>query len=469
MDKIQAIKERHSVRKYKDKPLENNPIISPTRGRDDKYHYTFDKWEPWSGRITDDGKILGDVTYIAIYVRHKHIWSNVQYIYKDKGTQCTAHRYCNVNGEYHDQSRTVKTIPIIKDGDDATCTEKGYTTYIANFYDDWNRPGPLEPLRLEDINPKGHDYAPATSLGNNIKDYILDGEVYNTQHYIYCKRCNLNFTQDHNWEPEDTGGLITSYAVCLVGGKKKIRCQTYGCKGFYEVEILPEGHKLQKKEQIDSTCTKIGYEKHQQCNVCGLYFSQNDNKWSYGHYKNPYTISPLGHNYEIDVDKTKKANCVEYGIAVESCTRRCGEPGEKIETIIPPRGHDWAWQSTTTFPTCTQEGEEIHYCQNTNDNRETKLYEKCKYEPIKVIIPKEPHQPKIEKGEKPTCTRDGLSDGSVCKICNTELIPQHILPALGHKYVVKSLVPAENTLRREIRYGCTRKGCTHHYNIQFVK
>lgn len=456
-------------RNYRDKPLENITHASPSRERDNKYHYSFSGWFLQQGRATSEGEILGDVTYIARYARHNHIWSNAQYTYKDDGTQCTAHRYCNVNGEYHDQSRTIKTIPTIKDGDDATCTEKGYTTYIANFYDDWNRPGPLEPLRLEDINPKGHDYAPATSLGNNIKDYILDGEVYNTQHYIYCKRCNLNYTQDHNWEPEDTGGLITSYAACLVGGKKKIRCQTYGCKGFYEIEILPEGHKLQEKEQIDSTCTKIGYEQHQQCNVCGLYFSQNDNKWSYGHYKNPYIISPLGHNYEIDTDKTKKANCVEYGVAVEACTRHCGEPGEKIETIIPPRGHDWTWQSTITFPTCTQEGEDIYYCQNTNDNKETALYKKCEYDPKKVIIPKEPHQPKIEKGEKPTCTKDGLTDGSVCKICNTELIPQRILPALGHKYIAKSLVPAENTLRREIRYGCTRKGCTHHYNIQFVK
>ena len=72
-------------------------------------------------------------------------------------------------------------------------------------------------------------------------------------------------------------------------------------------------------------------------------------------------------------------------------------------------------------------------------------------------------------GYKPTCTKDGLSNGAKCKICNTELTLQYTLPALGHKYVAKNVVPAENTLRREIIYGCIRKDCKHNYHIEYIK
>jgi hypothetical protein len=74
------------------------------------------------------------------------------------------------------QSKKIKTTPIILNGDDATCTDMGYTTYVANFRDSWNMTNPQQSIRIKDIPAKGHDYAPADSLGKNIYNYFLEDE-----------------------------------------------------------------------------------------------------------------------------------------------------------------------------------------------------------------------------------------------------------------------------------------------------
>ena len=473
----------YKIFKYKDNPLNPEPPEQkpqePTRGYNDLYHYTFRTWSVWSGRTTSDGRILGDVSYIANYDKHEHPWEETTYEFTKNGKECTASRICKFehNGhiEEHSQNRTIKTTPTILEGDDATCTEKGFTTYIANFRDDWNRSEPLKTYRIQDIEPKGHDYAPADSLGKNIYSYVLKNEKgefeeHYTGHYIYCKRCHYSYIEPHNWQPiEDTE--ITSYAACLIGGKRKYRCQTFGCEGYYYEYIEPNGHNFTEDRQVkevESTCTKPGNRAYKQCSDCLLFFSENANIMAYGEKTNKsFLTAPKGHDYKLV--SVEKANCVNEGKEYKSCTRLCGEEGADIEIIIPPRGHDWVWQSTITPATCTQEGKEKYYCQNTRSDKVTELYKQCEEEPKEAIVPKTPHQPVTTYGYKPTCTKDGLSDGTKCRICNTELTLQYTLPALGHKYVAKNVVPAENTLRREIIYGCIRKDCKHNYHIEYIK
>ena len=78
-----------------------------------------------------------------------------------------------------------------------------------------------------------------------------------------------------------------------------------------------------------------------------------------------------------------------------------------------------------------------------------------------------PHTPVVIKGTPPTCTEKGESDGRECAVCKDILLEKHELPPLGHHMISKSLVPAENTLRREIMNTCVRKGCNYKIHLYY--
>jgi hypothetical protein len=117
-------------------------------------------------------------------------------------------------------------------------------------------------------------------------------------------------------------------------------------------------------EAVESTCTKSGNVAYKQCDDCLLFFPDNAGERAYGEKTNKsFLTPPLGHDYILNEKRPiKKADCETAGDEYRTCSRKCGEEGADITIIIPPRGHDWAWQSTTTPATCTQEGKEKHYC-----------------------------------------------------------------------------------------------------------
>ena len=49
----------------------------------------------------------------------------------------------------------------------------------------------------------------------------------------------------------------------------------------------------------------------------------------------------------------------------------------------------------------------------------------------------------IGEAKAATCTEAGLTNGSFCSVCNTELVAQEVIPALGHDYVIIPAVEAE--------------------------
>ncbi len=74
---------------------------------------------------------------------------------------------------------------------------------------------------------------------------------------------------------------------------------------------------------------------------------------------------------------------------------------------------------SSSAPTCFVQGERLYQCG---------VCEKTQHFTDRRLI----HKPKITKGTPATCMEDGLSDSSVCELCDTVLSVQTVIPQLGH-------------------------------------
>ncbi|MBR3597431.1 MAG: hypothetical protein IKL47_10705 [Clostridia bacterium] len=74
-------------------------------------------------------------------------------------------------------------------------------------------------------------------------------------------------------------------------------------------------------------------------------------------------------------------------------------------------------------PTCFDTGERAYECAV------------CK-ESISFTDEKLTHVPVPTEGKAASCTEDGISEGSKCSLCDTVLVPQNIIPALGHDEII---------------------------------
>ena len=66
----------------------------------------------------------------------------------------------------------------------------------------------------------------------------------------------------------------------------------------------------------------------------------------------------------------------------------------------------------------------------------------------------EEHTIVTDKGYAPTCTKDGLTDGSHCSVCDKVIVAQNVIPAKGHSY--KNYVTKATTSKN----GSTVTKCT---------
>ena len=143
------------------------------------------------------------------------------------------------------------------------------------------------------------------------------------------------------------------------------------------------------------------------------------------------------------------------------CTHECGI-NKFIE--IPKREHSYKMIEPihkTELP-CKEPYSVRYICLNEED----KYYESCNNEKTEEGV-LDPHTPITIKGIPPTCTTKGESDGTRCKICGDILEKKYELSPLGHHMISKNLVPAENTLRREIMNVCSRKDCDYKIHLYY--
>ena len=419
------------------------------RNYDDNYHYSFNGWKLVSGKFNEEGGIKSNIIYIAIYNEYPHNWKPTTYTFDEITKECTALRFCEVREEYHEQKVTVQTTAVVLKGDEPTCTEDGTTTYIAVFKDYWNKTEQPLQYSLKNIPSPGHNWSNAQKIGENGKFGY---------HYYYCYVCNEAVVEKHKWNE----GQAVTLDACNIGGKKKKTCTTPGCNAYYYTKIDPQPHVFSDIiPHINPTCTKEGNLAYKKCNICNLFFPDNAETNSYGSFNIlPFEIPKIPHNFEIE-EVLQKADCTKTGEKKQICSYGCGN----FRLIdIPARGHKWNTGETLQTVSCSQKGKILYTC--LNNELDNKYYNPC-YDTWIEEKPKLPHTLQTDKGEAPTCILNGVSDKIYCSVCG-EIIQDHYqIPALGHYCVSKFLVPAENTLRREVHFTCTRKGCDYGYDFGF--
>ncbi|MGN0469244.1 MAG: fibronectin type III domain-containing protein, partial [Acutalibacteraceae bacterium] len=252
-----------------------------------------------------------------------------------------------------------------------------------------------------------------------------------------------------------------------------IKKQEYIEKAAHEEEEIPE---------VLPTCTKTGLTSGSKCAKCGEVL------------KEPELVQMLGHNMS-DWKIQKEATCFESGIQAKYCLRcdyfvtqdiavkdhvlsqwitdfepDCVNTGKQhiecvvckavIETdITKANGHKY--EKDETAATCTSDGYITYTCSVCGESYAEKTENALGHSEVtdeavlptctengltqgshcsvcgiiikaQTVIEKTGHTEIIIKKSEPTCTQSGLSEGVKCSVCGEILFSQEIIDPVGH-------------------------------------
>lgn len=128
-----------------------------------------------------------------------------------------------------------------------------------------------------------------------------------------------------------------------------------------------------------------------------------------------YTTGLCNHSWIVK--ESQKAECETPGYTLYACSI-CGEV--KVEDM-QAHGHDVGESTVTKEPTCTTTGIATSTCK------------KCE-KTFEEILPALGHTEVTDAAVAPGCETTGLTQGSHCSVCDTVLVPQQEVAALGHQY-----------------------------------
>lgn len=137
------------------------------------------------------------------------------------------------------------------------------------------------------------------------------------------------------------------------------------------------------------------------------------------------TTDDSGHSHKWQaIAVTKIPTCLEKGEIAYAC--QCGET--KIEEV-DAKGHSYDEGITLAEPTCTTSGMKLCGC------------EVCGYYGM-VSIPAKGHTEVTAPAVAPSCTMDGLTEGSHCVDCDEVFVPQEVVEKTGHSTKVTGIKKA---------------------------
>ena len=297
-------------------------------------------------------------------------------------------------------------------------------------------------IREEEIPALGH--TAKTDKGTSptcTEDGLSDGS--------HCEVCGVVLQEQtvipaKGHTPSAEWSVVTT-PTCTQGGSKVKYCVDCG-EVVETAEESATGHKPVVDEAVPATCTTSGLTEGTHCSVCGLTLTA------------PEVIDPLGHQWSKGM-VVVAPTCTKPGVKEITCLR-CEET--KTEVILA-LDHEFSDEWTVdTEPTCTTKGSKSHHCircdeksdetvipatghsftKYTSNNDATCTEDgtktaKCDHCDVTNTIPDvgtAGHKPIADPSVAPTCTQNGLTEGSHCSVCGEVLTAQEQIPALGHRF-----------------------------------
>lgn len=274
-----------------------------------------------------------------------------------------------------------------------TCTALGERTYTCSdcgyFYTDTIQPTG----HTQTVIPAVDATCEESGLTEGVKCSVC-GETLVKQEVINAKGHSEATREENRAEPTCADdGSYTLVTYCTVCDKVlSAEVKTIPATGLHSyVDTVTE-----------PTCTQDGYTTHT-CSVCGDTYTD-----SY--------VEKTGHTEVID--EAVPASCESAGKTQGVHCSVCGTVITAQEEI-PALGHKWGEWVRTKDSTCSAHGEETRVCSNCNKS-ETNALELADHHEV------------TREGTKPTCTKDGLSDGTYCDVCGKTLKEQTKIKATGH-------------------------------------
>lgn len=288
-----------------------------------------------------------------------------------------------------------------------TCTEKGYTrnTCLTCGY----------VYATNEVDPLGHRYTTVVTAPT------CTAQGYTT---YTCSTCKHAYTDDYIDALGHTEGSIVvennSAPDCVNEGSydNVVYCTVCGeelSRDTITVDAL--GHDEVHHEAKAPTCTEIGWNTYETCTRCD--YTTYTEKAALGHWLTYYSA--------------KSPTCLEVGCnAYESCNRCDYTTYQEI----PATGH--SHNAVVTAPTCTAQGYTTHTCH-------------CGDSYIDNYVDVLGHTEVVDSAVAATCTTTGLTEGKHCSVCNTILVAQQVVNALGH-------TEGEIIVENNIAPNCTENG-----------
>ncbi|MDO4806222.1 MAG: RICIN domain-containing protein [Coriobacteriales bacterium] len=250
-------------------------------------------------------------------------------------------------------------------------------------------------------------------------------------------------TGSHTW----SAWITVSEATCSKEGLEERYCEN--CWEYETRAISKLAHTSgaeTHENEVSATCDMQGsYDAVVRCKVCGTVISRTKK-----------TTSALGHVWDGGV-VTTNPTCTTTGVHTFTCSRCNATRTESIQKIGHTPGAPVS-ENISEADSCLHGGsfDEVVYCTMCH----TELSRTHKEQPAGE------HMPVTDPAVAPTCTSDGLTEGSHCQVCGTVFVMQEIVPATGHKVKNIAAVPATCTTAgvsagtRCETCGRTLSGCT---------
>ena len=308
---------------------------------------------------------------------------------------------------------------LVSSGHDATCTQSGYVRYMCSQCSYW----------YEKKTP---------ALGHSWGDWEVDleaGSYTDGIKHRTCTRCGEVETYAiPSTHHEHTMKKHVVQPTCTEQGYTEYRCVNKAglpCGEHYIVEgsrTPALGHDYSGDSGIttiiEPTCTTTGLKEYH-CTRCGDTYTE--------------ILSQLGHDYELQADKSSRPDCTQPGTEYYVCGR-CKD----VKLVrLPALGHDWGDWIVDQQETDQAEGLKHRICKTCGERQDAAI---PKLEHIHNYLPT-----KVE----PTCEEQGYTRYT-CSCGDTYIEQSSYVPALGHVWVETARQePTEKTVG-VITYTCQR-------------